>query len=102
MCSHAEVRWKLFPGKKKLTLKSILTQVEEHKGPCRCQCSVLNCHYNKLFDEAACACRCRAEFADLKRACATDYERVWREESCTCECKARICVSGHYQVSCKA
>ena len=44
------------------------------------------------------ACRCRAEFADLKRACATDYERVWREESCTCECKARICVSGHYQV----
>lgn len=73
-------------------------QVEEHKGPCRCQCSVLNCHYNKLFDEAACACRCRAEFADLKRACATDYERVWREESCTCECKARICVSGHYQV----
>lgn len=77
MCSHAEV--------------------EEHKGPCRCQCNVLNCHYNKLFDEGACACRCRAEFADLKRACATDYERVWREESCTCECKGRICVSGHYQ-----
>ena len=71
--------------------------MEEHKGPCRCQCNVLNCHYNKLFDEDACACRCRAEFADLKRACATDYERVWREESCTCECKGRICVSGHYQ-----
>ena len=75
----------------------VSTQVDEHRGPCRCQCSVLNCHYNKVFDEAACLCRCRSEFASRKRDCAIDFERVWKEESCTCECRERICVSGHYQ-----
>jgi len=32
-------------------------QVEEHRGPCRCKCSLTACHYRKVLDEQACLCR---------------------------------------------
>ncbi|TRY68701.1 hypothetical protein TCAL_15106 [Tigriopus californicus] len=72
-------------------------QIEEHRGPCRCKCTLTNCHYNKVFDEDQCLCRCKSEFANLKSSCMKDFEREWDEESCTCRCRARMCVSGHYQ-----
>ncbi len=72
-------------------------RVEEHRGPCRCKCALSACHYRKIFDEAACLCRCKAELAGEKRECAVDFEREWHEDSCTCECRPRICVSGQYQ-----
>ena len=71
--------------------------IEEHRGECRCKCNLLACHFNKLLDEDACACRCKPEFAALKASCASDFERSWHEDTCTCKCKPRICVSGHYQ-----
>ena len=77
---------------------SYLLQIEEHRGPCRCKCSLSGCHhYRKVFDEEACLCRCKPELAEEKRECAVDFERRWHEDTCTCKCRPRICVSGQYQ-----
>ena len=46
-------------------------EIEEHRGPCRCKCLTKTCHYNKDFDRENCQCRCKPEFAALKRECAT-------------------------------
>lgn len=74
-------------------------EIEEHRGPCRCKCLTKSCHYNKDFDRENCECRCKSEFAALKRECATTGRttRQWDEETCNCRCKPRVCVEGHYQ-----
>lgn len=74
-------------------------EVEEHRGPCRCKCLTKSCHYNKDFDRENCECRCKPEFAALKRECATTGRstRHWDEETCACRCRSRVCVEGHYQ-----
>lgn len=71
-------------------------EIEEHRS-CRCKCNVVKCHYNKIFDPAACLCRCNEEHAAAKAACVGDFDRFWDEETCSCRCKRRICVSQHYQ-----
>lgn len=75
--------------------------IEEHRGPCRCKCLTKSCHYNKDFDRENCECRCKADFAALKRECATTGRstRYWDEDICACRCQSRVCVEGHYQDS---
>ena len=74
-------------------------QLEHHRGPCRCECSLntSSCHARQQFLPGSCSCQCLPSLAREKSVCSKSSVHVWDSDSCQCRCQhSNTCNQGEH------
>ena len=72
-------------------------ELEHHRGPCRCECSLTpaSCSPRQHFLSDSCSCQCLPHLARDKLDCLNSTSHTWDSESCQCTCRhLSVCSPG--------
>ena len=64
-------------------------ELEHHRGPCRCECSLggHSCSPRQQFSPDSCSCHCLPHLTRDKLACLNSSSHSWDDKECQCVCR---------------
>ena len=64
-------------------------ELEHHRGPCRCECSLgpASCSARQHFLPSSCSCQCLPSLTRDKLDCLNSSAHSWDSQSCQCSCR---------------
>jgi len=74
-------------------------ELEHHRGPCRCECSLnpSSCNERQHFLSDSCSCQCLPSLASEKMMCNNSTLHRWDSDTCQCTCKHNnLCQTGYH------
>ena len=76
-------------------------ELEHHRGPCRCECSLnpSSCQGRQQFLPDSCSCQCLPSLASEKSICNNSSVHRWDSDTCQNTCKHNqnhLCQSGYH------
>ena len=72
-------------------------ELEHHRGPCRCECSLgaTSCSARQHFLPDSCSCQCLPHLSRDKLDCLNSTAHIWDSEHCQCSCRqVSVCSPG--------
>lgn len=74
-------------------------ELEHHRGPCKCECSLnqASCNNRQIFLSDTCKCQCLPGLTREKLECVNSTRHIWDSDTCQCTCKYKhTCKYGQY------
>ena len=76
-------------------------ELEHHRGPCRCECSLgpASCSPRQHFLPDSCSCQCLPHLTRDKLDCLNSTAHTWDSDTCQCSCRnynSNICQPGTF------
>ena len=74
-------------------------ELEHHRGPCKCECSLnqASCNKRQIFLPDTCKCQCQPGLTREKIDCVNSTRHIWDIDTCQCTCKNKhTCKYGQY------
>ena len=64
-------------------------ELEHHRGPCRCECSLgpASCSARQHFLPDSCSCQCLPHLTRDKLDCLNSTAHTWDSNTCQCSCR---------------
>ena len=72
-------------------------ELEHHRGPCRCECSLgpASCSARQHFLPDSCSCQCLPHLTRDKLDCLNSTAHIWDSDNCQCSCRQiSVCSPG--------
>ena len=72
-------------------------ELEHHRGPCRCECSLgpTSCSPRQHFLPSSCSCQCLPSLTRDKLDCLNSSAHSWDSQTCQCSCRRlEVCRPG--------